>query len=119
MKGMGMEFKGLDGRAADPILVTIVANIIFDVRPMPEALVCPLAAEATIKKIPLAHFPRDLFQVGRSVMILRGLTHTLGMHVRAAHLWRGYAEAALADPGLDACAEQNRCYDDGGCVALA
>lgn len=29
---MGMEFKGLDGRAADPILVTLVANIIFDVR---------------------------------------------------------------------------------------
>lgn len=51
-------------------------------RPMPEALVCPLAAEATMKKIPLAHFPRDLFQVGRSVMILRGLTHALGMDVR-------------------------------------
>ncbi|CAL8465818.1 g5354 [Coccomyxa elongata] len=84
-----MEFKGLDGRAADPLLVTIVANIIFDVRPMPEALVCPLAAEATIKKIPLAHFPRDLFQVGRSIMILRSLTHALGMHVGAAHLWRG------------------------------
>ncbi len=29
---MGMEFKGLDGRAADPLLVTIVANIIFNVR---------------------------------------------------------------------------------------
>ncbi|CAL8465831.1 g5367 [Coccomyxa elongata] len=37
----------------------------------------------------------------------------------AAHLWRGYAEAALADPGLDARAEQNRCYDDGGSVTLA
>lgn len=32
MQGMGMEFKGLDGKAADPLLVTIVANIIFDVR---------------------------------------------------------------------------------------
>ncbi|BDA51611.1 Protein ACTIVITY OF BC1 COMPLEX KINASE 8, chloroplastic [Coccomyxa sp. Obi] len=94
MKGMGMEFKGLDGRAADPVLITIVANIIFDVRPMPEAL------------------------VGRSIMILCGLTHALAMDVRAAQLWRGYAEAALADPGLDARAEQNRCYDDGGCVAF-
>ena len=54
---------------------------------MPEALVSPLAAEATIKKIPLAHFPRDLFQVGRSIMILRGLTHALGMHVRVRALF--------------------------------
>ena len=38
--------------------------------------------------------------------------------MQAAQLWRGYAEAALADPGLDARAEQNCCYDDGGCVAL-
>lgn len=30
-----------------------------------------------------------------------------------------YAEVALADPDLDARAEQNRCYDDGGCVAFA
>ena len=27
-----MEFKGLDGKVADPVLVTIVSNIIFDVR---------------------------------------------------------------------------------------
>ena len=31
-QGMGMEFKDLQGHAADPVLVTIVANIIFDVR---------------------------------------------------------------------------------------
>ena len=38
--------------------------------------------------------------------------------VQAAQLWRGYAEAALADPRLDARAEQNCCYDDGGYVAF-
>ena len=41
----------------------------------------PARGGKTIKKIPLAHFPRDMFQVGRSIMILRGLTHALGMDV--------------------------------------
>ena len=53
-------------------------------RAMPEALVNPLADNATIKSIPLEHFPRDLFMIGRSLMILRGLTHALGMDVKVA-----------------------------------
>jgi len=32
VQDMGLEFKGLDGGTADPLLVTIVANIIFDTR---------------------------------------------------------------------------------------
>lgn len=31
-QGKGMEFNGLDGGAVEPILITVVANIIFDVR---------------------------------------------------------------------------------------
>jgi hypothetical protein len=42
----------------------------------------PLADDAIIKAIPLQHFPRDLFMIGRSVMIFRGLTHALGMDVQ-------------------------------------
>lgn len=44
----------------------------------------PLADNAVIKSIPLDHFPRDLFMIGRSLMILRGLTHTLGMDVKVS-----------------------------------
>ncbi len=51
-------------------------------RPLPEALVCPLADDAVVKSIPIRHFPRDLFMIGRSLMILRGLTHSLGMDVK-------------------------------------
>lgn len=43
---------------------------------------CPLADDAVAKSIPIQHFPRDLFMIGRSVMILRGLTHALGMDVK-------------------------------------
>ena len=51
-------------------------------RALPEALVNPLSDNALIKTIPLEHFPRDLFMIGRSLMILRGLTHSLGMDVK-------------------------------------
>ena len=54
-------------------------------RALPEALVSPLADNAIIKTIPLEHFPRDLFMIGRSIMILRGLTHALGMDVQVTH----------------------------------
>ena len=53
-------------------------------RAMPEALVNPLADNAAIKSIPLEHFPRDLFMIGRSLMILRGLTHALDMNIKVA-----------------------------------
>lgn len=59
--------------------------LFIDYRPLPEALVCPLADDAIIKSIPMQHFPRDLFMVGRSLMILRGLTHALGMNVKAGN----------------------------------
>ena len=51
-------------------------------RALPEALVNSLSDSALIKTIPLEHFPRDLFMIGRSLMILRGLTHSLGMDVK-------------------------------------
>ena len=51
-------------------------------RALPEALISPLADNALIKTIPLEHFPRDLFMIGRSLMILRGLTHAQGMDVQ-------------------------------------
>ena len=54
-------------------------------RALPEALVSPLADNALIKTIPLEHFPRDLFMIGRSIMLLRGLTHALGMDVQVMH----------------------------------
>lgn len=51
-------------------------------RPLPEALICPLSDDATIKAIPLQHFPADLFLVSRSIMILRGLVHALGLDLQ-------------------------------------
>ncbi len=54
----------------------------------------PLADDAVIKKVPLQCFPRDLFMVARTVMLLRGLVHALDLDVQARPLikkgsWRG------------------------------
>ena len=62
-------------------------------RALPEALVSPLADNALIKTIPLEHFPRDLFMIGRSLMILRGLTHSQGMVVQVKQHHIGHAQA--------------------------
>lgn len=43
----------------------------------------PLADDAVIKKVPLQCFPRDLFMVARTVMLLRGLVHALDLDVQA------------------------------------
>ena len=53
----------------------------------------PLADNALIKTIPLEHFPRDLFMIGRSLMILRGLTHSQGMDVQVMQHKIGHAQA--------------------------
>jgi hypothetical protein len=51
-------------------------------RPMAAARISPLADDAVIKKIPLQCFPRDLFVLGRTIMLLRGLTHALDLDVQ-------------------------------------
>ncbi|CAL5224036.1 g6658 [Coccomyxa viridis] len=112
-KGMGLDFRAASGGPADPLTISTVASIIFDTRALPEALVSPLADNALIKTIPLEHFPRDLFMIGRSLMILRGLTHSQGMDVQAASLWRPYAEAALKLRDIAVVAKVNAGYDEG------
>ena len=73
-------------------------------RAMPEALVNPLADNAAIKSIPLEHFPRDLFMIGRSLMILRGLTHALGMDVKVAgFLLSDTLQSSIVELDLSAC----------------
>ena len=141
MSGMGMDFSALGGGVADPVLIRTVAYIIFDTRynkrtlitvgspshlelippsvgcalhrPLPEALINPLAENATIKKIPLRSAPEDLFSVGRTIMLLRGLCFSLGLDIQAARIWRPYAEAALKNPELAQLAELNQRYDLG------
>ena len=54
-------------------------------RPLPEALVNPLAENAVIKQIPLKQAPEDLFSLGRTVMLLRGLCYSLGVEVQVYH----------------------------------
>jgi hypothetical protein len=51
-------------------------------RPMAAARVSPLADDAVIKKIPLQCFPRDLFMLGRTIMLLRGLAHALDLDIQ-------------------------------------
>ena len=57
-------------------------------RPLAAARVNPLADDAVIKKVPLQCFPRDLFMVARTVMLLRGLVHALDLDVQARLLIR-------------------------------
>ena len=42
----------------------------------------PLADDAVIKRVPLQRFPRDLFMVARTVMLLRGLCHALDLDIQ-------------------------------------
>lgn len=51
-------------------------------RALPEGCVNPMAEDAIIKSIPLAKFPRDLFMVGRTLMLLRGLCHRLNLDIQ-------------------------------------
>ncbi len=51
-------------------------------RPMAAARISPLADDAVIKKIPLQRFPRDLFMLGRTIMLLRGLAHALDLDIQ-------------------------------------
>ena len=51
-------------------------------RPMAAARISPLADDAVIKKIPLQCFPRDLFMLGRTIMLLRGLAHALDLDIQ-------------------------------------
>lgn len=51
-------------------------------RPLPGAQINPLAEDATIKKIPLKEAPEDLFSLGRTIMILRGLCHALSLDIQ-------------------------------------
>ena len=55
---------------------------VFDSRSLPEARVSPLADNAVIKRVPLQRFPRDLFMVARTVMLLRGLCHALDLDMQ-------------------------------------
>eukprot|EP00884_Botryococcus_braunii_P006323 jgi/Botrbrau1/15692/Bobra.4_1s0069.1 len=113
MSGMGLDFSNGAGGRANPLLVTIVANIIFDTKQLPEGCVNPVAEDAIIKTIPLDNFPRDLFMVARALMLLRGLCHRLGLDIQAAKLWRPYAEAVLRDKNLEARALENKLLDNG------
>ncbi|KAK9822468.1 hypothetical protein WJX81_005700 [Elliptochloris bilobata] len=101
MSGMGLSFLAKEGGLADPRLIAKVAHIMFDTRSLPEARVSPLADDAVIKKIPLQRFPRDLFMVARTVMLLRGLCHALGLDIQSARVWRKHADAALRDSMLE------------------
>ena len=131
--------------APDPLLAAVLAAVVFDTAPLPAAAVNPLdetgksvlkvgegggggeaagaAATATRRPhpppppqmVPLADFPSDLFQIGRTIMLLRGLTHALGVTASSASLWRPHAEAALRESPAVAAAKAavNKALDNG------
>ena len=100
-----------------PLLATILASVVFDTAPLPAASVNPLddTGRSVLKMVPLSDFPSDLFQVGRTLMLLRGLTHALGVDVSSASLWRPAAERAAAEGEVAALARAaaNKALDNG------
>lgn len=109
---------GHDARPAagpDPLLASILASVVFDTAPLPAAAVNPLdeTGRSVLKLAPVRAFPPDLFQVGRTIMILRGLCHAVGADVSATALWRPWAVRALADGQPLARAVQNKAWDNG------
>lgn len=103
--------------APPPVLAAILAAVVFDTAPLPAASVNPLddTGRSVLKMVPLADFPSDLFQVGRTLMLLRGLAHALGVDASSATLWRKAAERALAEPAdrAEARAAANKRLDNG------
>ena len=99
----------------DPLLAAVLASVVFDTAPLPAAAVNPLdeTGRSVLKLAPVRAFPPDLFQVGRTVMILRGLCHSVGADVSATALWRPWAVRALADGQAVARAVQNKAWDNG------
>jgi len=51
-------------------------------RSLLEARINPLSDDATIKKIPLREAPEDLFSLGRTIMLLRGLCFALDLDIK-------------------------------------
>ena len=104
--------------APPPLLAAVLASVVFDTAPLPAASVNPLddTGRSVLKLVPLAAFPSDLFQVGRTLMLLRGLTHALGMDVSSASLWRPAAEKARREPAHVAAAKAAAAkeLDNGG-----
>jgi predicted unusual protein kinase regulating ubiquinone biosynthesis (AarF/ABC1/UbiB family) len=104
--------------APPPLLAAVLASVVFDTAPLPAASVNPLddTGRSVLKLVPLAAFPSDLFQVGRTLMLLRGLTHALGMDVSSASLWRPAAEKARREPAGVAAAKAAAAkeLDNGG-----
>ena len=58
-------------------------------RALPEARTNPLADDAIIKKIPLKQAPEDLFCIGRTIMLLRGLCFALDLDITVGPLSQG------------------------------
>ena len=48
-----------------------------------------------MQRVPLQHFAADLFLVGRSIMILRGLIHQLGLDLKVQRAVQVTCSAAL------------------------
>lgn len=51
-------------------------------RPLREATIHPLADDAVIKQIPLKQAPEDLFSLGRTIMLLRGLCFSFDLNIQ-------------------------------------
>lgn len=100
-----------------PLLAAILTSVVFDTAPLPAASVNPLddTGRSVLKMVPLSDFPSDLFQVGRTLMLLRGLTHALGMDISSASMWRAAAERAAAEGEASALARAaaNKALDNG------
>jgi hypothetical protein len=93
-------------------------TLVADLTSPGAAAVTPLddTGRSVLTRVPLAAFPSDLFQVGRTLMLLRGLTHALGMDVSSASLWRPAAEKARREPAHVAAAKAAAAkeLDNGG-----
>ena len=89
-------------------------------RPLPGAQINPLADNAVIKQIPLKEAPEDLFSLGRTIMLLRGLCFALGLNIQVKPLvnvihWTCYCLLFLASkssrcqPPFDHCPRGPAC----------
>jgi hypothetical protein len=105
----------IPAQGPDPLLAAVLASVVFDTAPLPAAAINPLdeTGRSVLKLAPVRAFPPDLFQVGRTIMILRGLCHAVGADVSATTLWRPWAVRALADGQPLARALQNKAWDNG------
>lgn len=73
-----------------------IALSMFETADIEGIVFSPFSSNNALSENSVSDFPPDLFFLLRSVQMLRGLSHAMGVPFSLSHAWRGYVDGALA-----------------------